>query len=195
MRRKIRFSVKPFIDLVIVITGVSVAFILNNYNERKKESAERQKVLASLERELREITTVFPSMADYQKNKIIVWDSLFTQGAIDDFYNYRYVQPQYNFSLIEYAMETRNSNIVDFELHEKLLKLYKAIRMLEQSEIYMTSLALQYQASTEKTVSAQNLFLFDRFRVFAKSREFGLREVHAIASEMLLVLQPDIESR
>lgn len=181
---------------MIVITGVSVAFLLNNYNERKKENAERQKVLTSLERELVEITSIFPSMADYQKTKIVTWDSLLALQAIDDFYRYRYVQPQYNFSIIEYAIETRNSNVVDFELHERLLKLYKAIRMLEQSEVHMTDLALQYQApepERPKLVAAQNLFLFDRFRVFAKSREHGLREVHTIASEMLPLLQAKIQ--
>lgn len=187
-----RINPKPFIDLVIVITGVSVAFLLNNFNERKKEAAEKLKVLTSLERELVEITELFPSMADYQKGKIKTWDSLLVLHAIDDFYNYRYVQPQYNFSIIEYAMETRNSNVVDFELHEKLLKLYKAIRMLEQSEIHMTELALQYQAPISQGLNQttpQNLFLFDRFRVFAKSREQCLRNVHELAAEILPMLQ------
>lgn len=196
MKYEVKINPKPFIDLIIVITGVSVAFLLNNFNERKKEAAEKIKVLTSLERELVGITELFPSMADYQKNKIKTWDSLLTLQAIDDFYNYRYVQPQYNFSIIEYAMETRNSNVVDFELHEKLLRLYQAIRMLEQSEIHMTDLALQYQApipSGLNPATPQNLFLFDRFRVFAKDREFGLRNVHGLATEILPMLHARVQ--
>lgn len=197
MKFALKINPKPFIDLVIVITGVSVAFLLNNFNERKKEAAEKQKVLTSLERELVGIKELFISMADYQKTKVKTWDSLLALQEIDDFYNYRYLQPQYNFSIVEYALETRNSNVVDFELHEKLLKLYQAIRMLEQSEIHMTDLALQYQASIPSSlnsVTPQNLFLFDRFRVFAKDRELSLRNVHGLATEILPMLQTRIKA-
>jgi hypothetical protein len=176
----------PVVDLCIVIIGVSVAFLLNSYNEQKKEERERQKVLASLEMELNTIIEYFPTMATYQTAMAEKWDSLLVKDTIADFYNYYYLQPQYNYSIIEYAIESRNGNIVNFTLHQKLLKLYKRIKMLEQSEIHMTNLALQYQAvGHNKKVSPQNLFLFNRFIFFARSRALGLTHVNELALETL----------
>lgn len=186
---KLRPLSKPLIDLVIVITGVSVAFLLSSWNEQKKEVAERNKVMSSLQQELDEITTVFPDMASYQENMAVHWDSLLAAKQLDDFYNYRYLQPQYNYTIIEYALDTRNSNIVDFQLHEKLLKIHKTIKMLEQAEIHMTVLALEFQVPADGKISAQNLFLFRKFIVFAKDRASCLREVHQLAEEIAPLLK------
>lgn len=191
---RLRKLAKPFVDLCIVITGVSVAFLLNNFNERKKEKAERKMVLTSLSQELKGITGFFPGMAVYQDSMVMRWDSLHTLRQIDDFYKYRYLQPQYNYSVIEYAIDTRNSNVVSFALHEQLLQLYKSIKMLEQAEIHMTNLALQYQApsvDSKEGVSSQNLFLFDRFIVFAQSRAHCIRNVNDLARTCMLIAQPE----
>ncbi|MCZ8216216.1 MAG: hypothetical protein O9262_08255, partial [Cyclobacteriaceae bacterium] len=59
-------TLKPLLDLIIVITGVSVAFLLNGWSEHTKEAAEREKVMRSLQQELGEIRRYFPSMANYQ---------------------------------------------------------------------------------------------------------------------------------
>lgn len=191
---KLRFSLaklrpfyKPLVDLVIVITGVSVAFLLNSWNEQKKETAERNKVITSLRQELNEMDDLFPGMASYQETMIVKWDSMQAAKQLDDFYNYRYLQPQYNYTIIEYALDTRNSSIVDFRLHEKLLKIHKTIKMLEQAEIHMTMLALQYQEG-EKKNTVQNLFLFKKFIVFSKDRAYCLREVHKLTEEIIPLL-------
>ncbi len=180
---------KPFLDLGIVITGVTVAFLLNSLNEARKEEAEQQKVINSLHHELEEIQKFFPSMAEYQQNNTRTWDSLLLQKSIGDFYQYYFIQPQYNYTVIEFAIETRNSAIVDFDLHQQLLLLYKELKMLEQAEMYMTSVALQYQANVENSNTPQNLFLFKRFIGFGKNRTRSLKEVHRLAEQTLLLLK------
>lgn len=177
-------TLKPLLDLVIVITGVSVAFLLNGWNENNKEAAEKEKVMRSLQQEINEIVYYFPSMAKYQDDNSKKWDSLLNLNIVADFHQYYYLQPQYNYSVIEYAIATRNSDIVDFRLHEQLLKLFKRIKMLEQAEVHMTNIALQYQADeTKKWQVEQNLFLFQRFIGFSKNRASIMKDINELALE------------
>ena len=191
---KISFRLtKPFIDLLIVITGVSIAFLLSNWNERSKEAQERKKVIASLQVELDFMATKFPAMADWQTNMNKQWDSLLNGEQIADFNTYYYLQPQHNYSVLEYALDARNTNVVDFALHQKLLMLHKGIKMLEESEVYMTQIALAYQADAKQPpheVSPQNLFLFKRFIGFARNRAMIMRVIAKHAEETLPLLKP-----
>lgn len=183
---------KPFIDLLIVITGVSVAFLFNSLNERSKEAKERSKVMTSLQVELDFMANKFPSMADWQDDMNEKWDSLSKIQQIDEFYNYYYLQPQHNYSVLEYAIDSRNTNVVDFALHQKLLTLHKGIKMLEQSEVYMTQIALAYQADLRQThheVSPYNLFLYKRFIGFARNRASIMRVIAKHAEETLPLLE------
>jgi len=183
----IRFA-KPLLDLMIVITGVTVAFLLNSWSESKQESKEKWKVLNSLKIELLDLDSIFPSMANYQDRVTARWDSLLQKNALGDFYNYRFIQPQYNYAVIEYALET-NGNIVDFNLQRELLQLYRYIKMLEQTEVYMTDLALKYQPEVDnKAIESRNSFLFSKFVVFSKDRAFLLREVSEQARLILEIL-------
>lgn len=187
-----RFS-KPILDLTIVITGVSVAFLLNSWNEAKKEHSERTKVLTSLRTELQSVKKYFPEWADYQQDRLQEWDSLKRLGQLADFYNYRYIQPQYNYEILSYALETRNSDIVDFRLHEQLMKIYNSIKRLEQAEIYMTEVALQYQPGLsnggDPILQARNAFLFSRFIVFGRDRANILKIVAELTEETLPMLE------
>ena len=114
-------------------------------------------------------------------------------GQLADFYNYRYIQPQYNYEIVSFALETRNTNIVDFKLHEQLMKIYNAIKRLEQAEIYMTEIALQYQPvasnGVNSDVQARNDFLFSRFVVFGKDRANILNIITDLAEETLPLLE------
>lgn len=179
---------KPLIDLLIVITGVTIAFLLGSWNEYAKAEVERKKVIHSLRAELHALDSLFPSMADYQVKVGMHWDSLFTKKEVGDFYGYRFIQPQYNYAVIEYALNT-GGDVVDFTLHQKLLELYRLIKMLEQTEVYMTELALQYQpALANLTLKERNLFLLSRFMVFSKDRASLLQEISRQAKTVLEVL-------
>jgi hypothetical protein len=192
-KTKLEKFAKPILDLVIVITGVSVAFILNNWNESKKENAERVKILTSLKTELQSVKKYFPDFASYQQDRIKEWDSLQQLGQLADFYNYRYIQPQYNYEIVSYALETRNNNIIDFRLHAQLMKIYNSIKGLEQAEIYMTEIALQYQPVPSvvgnPTLQARNAFLFSRFITFGRDRASHLKLVTDLAEETLPLLE------
>jgi len=183
---------KPFLDLMIVITGVTVAFLLNNWSTHKSEQAERAKILTSLRGELRVMQKLFPGMADYQTKMSNSWDSLHSLGKHSDFHHYYYLQPQYNYSVIEYAINTRSSTIVDFQLHEQLLLLYQCIKMLEESEVYMTRIALEYRPNENHGhISKTNLFLFDRFVGFSRNRANSLRRANIVATQILEMIETE----
>lgn len=186
---------KPFFDLAIVITGVTVAFLLNNWNIHQSDQAERVKVITSLQRELKTMTEFFPSMALYQENMSTTWDSLHQRGLHSDFHHYYYLQPQHNYSVIEYAINTRNSAVVSFHLYEQLLILYKLIKMLEESEVYMTQVALEYRPALGKDYEAvhqHNLFLYHRFIGFSRNRSRSLREANRVAQEIVVLLEREL---
>lgn len=179
---------KPLIDLLIVVTGVTIAFLLGSWNEYTKAEVERKKVINSLRAELHALDSLFPSMAEYQVKVVTHWDSLLAKNEVGDFYGYRFIQPQYNYAVIEYALNS-SSNVVDFTLHQKLLELYRFIKMLEQTEVYMTELALQYQPALDNLlVKERNIFLLSRFKVFSKDRASLLQEISRQAKSVLEVL-------
>lgn len=179
---------KPLIDLLIVVTGVTIAFLLGSWNEYTKAEVERKKVINSLRAELHALDSLFPSMAEYQVKVVTHWDSLLAKKEVGDFYGYRFIQPQYNYAVIEYALNS-SSNVVDFTLHQKLLELYRFIKMLEQTEVYMTELALQYQPALDNLlVKERNIFLLSRFKVFSKDRASLLQEISRQAKSVLEVL-------
>ncbi|HCZ37149.1 MAG TPA: hypothetical protein DHV26_14605 [Cytophagales bacterium] len=61
--------------------------------------------------------------------------------------------------------------------------------MLEQTEVYMTELAIQYQPALDNLlVKERNLFLLSRFNVFSKDRASLLREISRQAKAVLEVL-------
>ncbi|HRG09674.1 MAG TPA: hypothetical protein PLJ08_13960 [Cyclobacteriaceae bacterium] len=79
-------ATKPLIDLLIVVTGVTIAFLLGSWNEHSKEKVERTKVINSLRAELHALDSLFPSMADYQEKVAMHWDSLLVKREVGDFY-------------------------------------------------------------------------------------------------------------
>ena len=186
-----RKSGKLLLDLFVVIIGVSAAFMLSNMKEDRQTSAERHKTMSSLKTELETMNKIFPLMSNYQKDRLLEWDSLIKINQVGDFYTYRYIQPQYNYEVLTYALEARDTDIVDFVLHEQLLKIHKQLKMLEATENYMTDLALRYQPSSSEQIAATNLFLFRRFALFGSDRAEILTTIAKQAEEIL----PEVEKR
>lgn len=194
----IKKAYKPLTELLVVFLSISVAFALNNWNESKKENLEKLKVLRSLQNELQFIHNIFPEMAEYQKTINKKWDSLMRQGSLSDFYNYWYLQPQYNYSVLEYAIATRNSKIVGFELHEELLKIYNEFIRLEEAETYMTNIALEYQPipdkGVQKLIAERNKFLFQKFMVYGKTRARLLQEISELSDEISPIITKQLDN-
>ncbi len=183
-----------FLELLIVFIGVYLAFVFQSYAEDKKIHKEREKVLVGLKLELEEFRTSFGQFADFQQNKVEEWDSLFNINEVGNYYGWRYIEPQYNFMIIEYALDQKGTEIVSFDLYDKLSRLYGEIKKLEHVERLMTTLGMRYNlisGALDKNspevlnMKAENRFTFFKFTGFARDRTGMLRRVVAASEEIL----------
>lgn len=183
-----------FLELLIVFIGVYLAFLFQSYAEGNKMDKEKEKVLVGLKLELEEFRTGFNRFADFQEDKVKEWDSLFAIEKVGDYYGWRYIEPQYNFSIIEYALDLKGTDIVDFDLYDDLSKIYSEIKKLEHTERLMTELGMQYKiisgsldpsSQMAKNLAAENRFHFFKFKGFARDRVGILRRAANYSNGLL----------
>ena len=200
------------IDLVIVFIGVYLAFLFNGYSESKKNTLQRDKVLSSLKYELEYLRFSMPGFEGHQKKLLQQWQDAYNKDSITDFYNYIFVQPQYDYVALEYAININEVEVVDFEMFTELRQLYNAIKKLESAENMMTESAQKFRnihgGLTKKSAEylgrrADNKFYFLRFRLAAVARaenlaliaELSTKALHLINQRMDLAKRLEIEKQ
>lgn len=190
-----------FLELLVVFIGVYLAFLFQGFSENKRISKEKEKVLVGLKLELEEFRTSFESFADFQQGKVDEWDSLFKISKVAAYYDWRYIEPQYNFKIIEYALNQEGTDIVEFELYEKLSILYGQIKRLEHTERLMTELGMKYnlipsefgpKSEQALLLKAENRFNFYKFKGFAGDRASILRRISKSSPDILLLINKEL---
>lgn len=185
------------LELFIVFIGVYLAFLLSNFRDNQHTQQEADRILTSLKVELEAIRYQFPGRADYQRDLNTEWDSIWNAVSYNDFYNWRYIQPQYDFTTLEYALNTRENAIIDFTLYDKLTDIYQTIQQLSEVETRITDIGFQYrnipdgldQESQEYRIRrADNRLLFYKFRMLGESRANNLNWIAEKAVEALAVV-------
>ena len=174
------------IDLFIVFCGVYMAFYLTDRAEQNRINKQSVRILRSLKIELEQMRIFFPGQAAYMDQQAETWMGYYQEGKVGDYYDWRYLQPQYNYTVLEYAINERETEILDFELYKNLLDLYRNIRQLEQAETYMTEMGLEYNANIgpgdPDYLKSDNLYHFYRFIGFARDRASALDRVAEMAA-------------
>lgn len=185
------------LELIVVFVGVYLAFELNNYSESQKIRNEKDKIMTSLKQELDYIGLTFGGMGGFQQSKVEEWDSLQERGEFTSFYSWRYIQPQYNYAVLEYALNTHDARIVDFDLYEKLVKIHREIKKLEFTENLMTEWGGKFKNMPQdvdttsfeyKARLADNRFSFYKFTNYAEDRANTLSNLPEVAREALVVI-------
>lgn len=189
------------LELLIVFIGVYLAFLFQGYAEDSKIDKQKEKVLVGLKIELEEFRTGFERFADFQQGKVGEWDSLFEIHQVATYYDWRYIEPQYNFKIIEYALNQEGTDIVDFGLYEKLSKLYGGIKRLEHTERLMTELGMKYnlipsefgpKSEQALLLNAENRFHFYKFKSFADDRANILRRISKSSPGILALINEEL---
>ncbi len=182
------------LELLVVFIGVYLAFLFQSYTEQRKNESEREKVLVSLKKEVEKFRISSPLNATGQRNQLGKWREAFKKGEIVKFDNWRFLEPQYNFQVIEYAINLQGTEIIEFELYESISELYRQIKQLEHAERRMTERSDQYNPIPEglsqksenyQVLTTQNMFHFQKFIGAADDRVNNLDEVAAIASDIV----------
>lgn len=189
------------LELLIVFVGVYLAFVLQAYSETQKNKKEQEKVLMSLKLELEAFRISFPEFADFHQNVVDEWDSLFAIRKVGNFFSWRYLEPQYNFSVLEYAINTEGSEIISFELFESLSEMYQNIKRLEHAERFITEMGHHYKIRPEgvkeddlegRKVSAENRLYFYKAISYSKDRISIMREVVSLSVDILEILNAQL---
>ncbi|MEM7550221.1 MAG: hypothetical protein AAF363_11120 [Bacteroidota bacterium] len=186
--RKDNRLISHLIDLVIVFIGVYSAAMLNNYREDRYVKEERTKVLSAIKIELEGFRLFNGQWADYMEIKIQEMDSLRKEEIYTDYYTWRYLEPQYNYRIIEYATNIEGTSIIDFELFYELQLLYNDIRRLEHAEHLMTEFSNKRDMSGDPDSNPQNRFYLYKFLFFSRDRVQILRRLQGKSEEVLLMV-------
>ncbi len=167
------------LELLIVFIGVYLAFLFQSYGESRREDRERARVIEALKTELEFYRVIMPGRASYSRKTFLEQRKVSQRGEYTDYSDWRFLEPQYNYQVVEYAINHQNANIVDFELYDRLQGLYTTIKRLEHAERLMMEMAQRYKsvpkempANDPLTIArhADNLANYDRFLIFLRDR-------------------------
>ncbi len=185
------------VDLCIVIIGVYGAFLIQNYAENEKNNLERDRVLTALKFEIElfrfsmtEISIGMNGYSNQLKNKQ-------NKGEYADFSDYRFIEPQYSYQIIEYSTNNQNIEIIDFELYNVLQKLFSEIKKMEHVERLLTETARRYRTlpsninkleNSYKLAWTENYDNFKRFVILINDRgQIAARIAEASSNALPLV--------
>lgn len=172
-----------FLELVVVFIGVYLAFLFQSYNENQKIDREKEKVYSALKFELEYFRIVLPGRASYMRTELTNWRALQRKGEYPDFSLWVFLEPQYGYEIIEYAMNLENTDVIDFKLYNSLVSVFTNIKLIEHGEAEMMDMSQRYLAipqalsknsDTYRKMSAENKLNFSRFLLFSSSRAENL---------------------
>ena len=179
---------------MIVVIGVYCAFLIQRYAENVKSAKERNRIVTALKYEIEvfryQMSQTSIGMANYHKEL----EGVREKEAYRDFSNYRFIEPQYDYQTLQYALNLENSEIIDFELYKLLQSLLVEIRKVEHTERLLTDVAAHYRsvpASLSRDsesyllMHSENMDLFDRFIIFIEDRANGAARIYDASIQCL----------
>lgn len=188
------------VDLLVVIIGVYTAFLIQSYAEEQRVGQEKERIYSALKNEMENFRIFLPGRSSFTANKTEEWLKVYRSGEYSDFSNWIFIEPQYTYQIIEYAMEIEDNEIIDFQLYNTLQKLYVEIKKLEHAERLIMETSLKYRAaslqmgSQEYTTRIQdNMENFKMFIRFSESRAGTLMQVAKWSEEALKIINERID--
>ncbi len=134
------------VDLIIVILGVYGAFLIQQYATTERTLKEREEIISSLKYELEFFRVQMPGKSWYSNNQATKWRQMRNEGTYEDYSDWRFVEPQYNYSVVQYALDIQDTDIISFDLNNALYKVYRQVTRIENIERTMTQLGFRYQS-------------------------------------------------
>ncbi len=178
------------LELIIVFVGVYCAFLFQNYSEQRKIEAEKEKVMIGVKEDLEYFRIYFPDFAGLPQ--VEEWRETIANEKYIDFSGWRFIQPQYDYIAIEYALSA-DAEVIDFELNSAIAEIYQELRKLEHVELILNELAMRYQAIPEgskdnesvRNAHLNNYSIFKRFTERYADRASIMQRIAEKSSEHL----------
>lgn len=186
-----------FLELIIVFLGVYLAFLIQSYTAQKQVESEKEKVLIGLKEDLEYFRLFFPGYATNAERLVQNWNETYVSGNYSDFYSWRFIQPQYDYTAIEYALEA-DADVIDFELNSSVSEVYQELQKLQHTELLITEIAMKYvrvpmelrNEPAGKINEANNMHNFRLFIDRAVDRHRIMNRIAELSGNVL----PDINS-
>lgn len=180
------------LEIFVVFIGVYLAFVFQNYSTNKRIKSERQKVLIGLKEDLEYFRFFFPGYAVNAEKLIRNWNEVHANGSYVNYSNWRFIQPQYDYTTIEYALNA-DAGIIGFELNSDIAEVYQELLKLRYTEEQITDLAMRYTPSpNEVDTKAESSFLNRQnrhhFRLFidrSSDRAIIMRRIAKLSNTLL----------
>ena len=178
------------VDLVVVIIGIYIAFLLQSTSSIQNDRREKIKVYSALKMELEAMRVGFPEFA---KGNLAFLNQVKDQ-EIFDISSWRFIEPQYAYKIIEYAINVQNTEIINFEMYNELQQLYVGIKQLEHMELLLNELGGDFQYLIPEVDEnhplnlerkANNRSRIYRFRMFLRGRAGNLNRTSNMAKGIL----------
>jgi hypothetical protein len=191
-----------FIDLIIVIIGVYTAFLIQSSAQGNANRREQEKVFSALKYELESFRIMMPKFQTFMQNEKQKLDSFHVADTYSNFAGWRYIQPQYSYQIVEYAINLQGNEIIDFQLYQMLQDLYVEIKRLEYTETRLEEISRRYQTipATATKGSAEyelifsvNMDNFKWFRMFAADRAAILGRVAEASANALPMINERLD--
>ncbi|MEO9869885.1 hypothetical protein [Ekhidna sp.] len=180
------------IDLIIVVMGVYIAFLIQSSANDQKDKREQMKVLSGLKYELEEFRILFPGRSSYANNLVQRWKSSERNEQYIDFSDWIFIEPQYSYQIVKYAVELENADIIDFQLFNVIQNLYNSIKSLEHTDRLVMETSRKYRRLHDDMSGAEKLNRnadnFENFQFFIRFfaiRGDNLARVAQISEEAL----------
>lgn len=137
------------IDFLIVIAGVYCAFLIQEYAANEKVQKEKHEIVAALKYELEFFRVQMPGRAWYSSNQVMNWRKTYNSGTYDNYSDWRFIEPQYGYQVIEHAIGVQNSDIISFELSRALQEVLTQTKRIEHIEQRITAIGFRYKTIPE----------------------------------------------
>ncbi|MCG8372582.1 MAG: hypothetical protein MI700_03575 [Balneolales bacterium] len=159
------------LELIIVFLGVYLAFVLQSYSENRKIDAEKERVMIGVKEDLEQFRFFFPGYAS--RDNLTEWDEQINDGRYPDLSNWRFIQPQYDYTAIEYALSS-DASVIDFELNAALAGIYQELQKLQHVEVDLHEFAKR-QTIVPEEIREEPLMIFELQNNFRDFRRFRNR--------------------
>lgn len=186
-----------FIDLLIVIIGVYCAFVIQNSTEIDRSAREQNRVLTALKFELEQFRFTMGQVAIGMGNYGSTLQIQLEDNSYSDFSDFRFIEPQYAYQIVEYALNLQNPEVVDFELYNRLQALFVEIKKMEHVERLLTETSRRYRSMPEvlrpedqqyQIIWTENSDNFRRFITLINDRRDIASRVSSASAEALPII-------
>jgi hypothetical protein len=193
------------IDLLIVIIGVYCAFLIQNYAANQKTAKEKDRVLTALKYEMEYIRYRMYETSLGMKQQSIQLKEILERNTYNTiFSNFRFIEPQYDYQTIEYALDLQNTEIVDFMLYDQLQSLFVEIKKIEHVERLLAETSRRYRSIPESLnrdseaftlLFSENMDNFRRFVTLINDRAEISGRIAMASSEAMPIINTRLGTR